>query len=247
MKLMIYDNREQNRLDATALMRAANCTVDATGDAEEAVDLLRFYGYDAVMLGFAPLLQSGYDLIERVCALGKGIPVTVLAPGLAPEARLRLLELGITDLITETITDREMVLRVQNQARRHVEARANSVSVGPSVVVDLVAQKVLVHGRPVRLTRKEYQIVELLAMNRGRAMSKDSILDHLYDGLDEPNKKIIDVFVCKARRKLDDAGADAVIETRWGLGYMIDTADRMARNRIEAAETAPAADAQVEA
>ena len=83
------------------------------------------------------------------------------------------------------------------------------------------AKKIFAKGKPVTLTKKEYQIAEILALRKGAVLSKEAILDHLYGGLDEPNPKIIDVFICKIRKKLQSMGVEDFIETNWGRGYMV--------------------------
>jgi two-component system cell cycle response regulator CtrA len=90
-----------------------------------------------------------------------------------------------------------------------------------ALVIDLVAHRALVGGLPVPLTGKEYACLEFLATRRGMTVTKEMFLAHLYGGRDEPEMKIIDVFICKLRRKLSDAGAAGIIETVWGRGYTI--------------------------
>jgi DNA-binding response OmpR family regulator len=90
------------------------------------------------------------------------------------------------------------------------------------IVVNLETHVALVDDRPVKLTGKEYAILELLSLRKGTALTKEMFLDHLYGGVDEPEVKIIDVFVCKLRRKLALAtGGRHYIETLWGRGYVL--------------------------
>jgi two-component system cell cycle response regulator CtrA len=95
-----------------------------------------------------------------------------------------------------------------------------SLRVG-SLLLNLDSHDVTVDGRPVHLTGKEYAILELLVLRKGMVLTKEAFLNHLYGGMDEPEMKIIDVFICKLRKKLANAGADNLIGTVWGRGYMI--------------------------
>jgi two-component system cell cycle response regulator CtrA len=89
------------------------------------------------------------------------------------------------------------------------------------VELNLDSREVAVDGREVHLTGKEYSILELLVLRKGMVLTKEAFLNHLYGGMDEPEMKIIDVFICKLRKKLAQAGADSLIGTVWGRGYMI--------------------------
>jgi len=104
--------------------------------------------------------------------------------------------------------------------RRSRGFQENALCIG-NIEINMNAKKIYAKGKPVTLTKKEYQIAEILALRKGAVLSKEAILDHLYGGLDEPNPKIIDVFICKIRKKLQALGVDDFIETNWGRGYMV--------------------------
>ena len=87
--------------------------------------------------------------------------------------------------------------------------------------LNLDSREVTIDGRGIHLTGKEYSILELLVLRKGMVLTKEAFLNHLYGGMDEPEVKIIDVFVCKLRKKLARAGAEGIIGTIWGRGYMI--------------------------
>jgi two-component system cell cycle response regulator CtrA len=104
--------------------------------------------------------------------------------------------------------------------RRSRAAAPSEIALGP-VLLDLQARRAMIDGRAVPLTGKEYTCLEFLASRRGMTVTKEMFLSHLYGGRDEPEIKIIDVFICKLRRKLAEAGAPPLIETVWGRGYTI--------------------------
>ncbi len=123
--------------------------------------------------------------------------------------------------MTKPFDKGELVARIQAIVRR-AKGHSDSVIETGKLVVNLDAHSVEVEGEPVYLTGKEYGILELLSLRKGMTLSKEMFLNHLYGGMDEPEPKIINVFVCKLRKKLSVAtGGDSYIETAWGRGYVL--------------------------
>lgn len=121
----------------------------------------------------------------------------------------------------------ELVARLQAVMRRSRGFAEPKLRVG-NLELDLNGKNVTVDGAPLHLTGKEYAILELLVIRKGSVLTKDAFLNHLYGGIDEPEMKIIDVFICKLRRKLQNVGAGNLIATVWGRGYILredDTAE----------------------
>ncbi|WP_245594194.1 MULTISPECIES: response regulator transcription factor [Acidiphilium] len=204
----------------TMFFKSKLVVVDETAESEEALDLARFYDYDAVLLRLADTRSAEIELIRRLRIGGLRCPIVAVAHSLGESSRLRVLEAGVDDLIVNATSQEEIFLRVQNQVRRSRGFQSPSLVIG-NVQINMNAKKIFVGDIEVSLTKKEYQIVEILALRKGCVLSKEAILDHLYGGLDEPNPKIIDVFICKIRKKLLALGADDLIETNWGRGYLV--------------------------
>ena len=122
--------------------------------------------------------------------------------------------------MTKPFDRSELLARVQAVVRRSKGFSQPRLRVGP-MELNLDSREVMVNGQQVHLTGKEYAILELLVLRKGMVLTKEAFLNHLYGGMDEPEMKIIDVFVCKLRKKLAMAGADHLIGTVWGRGYMI--------------------------
>jgi two-component system cell cycle response regulator CtrA len=135
--------------------------------------------------------------------------------------KVKGLGFGADDYVTKPFHKDELLARVQAVVRRSQGAAETVVRCG-DLVVNVDAKRAEVAGQSVPLTGKEYQMLELLALRKGMTISKDMFLSHLYGGMDEPELKIIDVFMCKLRKKLAavSGGAD-YIETVWGRGYML--------------------------
>ncbi len=128
--------------------------------------------------------------------------------------------MGADDFISKPFDKAELVARMQAVVRRSKGYSQPTLRVG-SLQLNLDSREVLVDGKPVHLTGKEYSILELLVLRKGMVLTKEAFLNHLYGGMDEPEMKIIDVFICKLRKKLALAGAGQLIGTVWGRGYMM--------------------------
>lgn len=220
MKILVFSNSLDSRDALTTFFKSKLVVVDETSESEEALDLARVYDYDAVLLRLTDTRPADIDMIRRLRIGGLRCPCVAVSYALGEANRLRVLEAGVDDLIVSATSQEEVFLRVQNQVRRSRGFQSSSLVIG-NVEINMNAKKIFVAGNEVSLTKKEYQIVEILALRKGCVLSKEAILDHLYGGLDEPNPKIIDVFICKIRKKMLARGADDLIETNWGRGYMV--------------------------
>ena len=137
---------------------------------------------------------------------------------------MRAFGVGADDVVCKPYDPAELQARLQAIMRRSKGYSQPVLALG-TLQLSLDSREVTVAGQPVHLTGKEYAILELLVMRKGMVLTKEAFLNHLYGGMDEPEMKIIDVFICKLRKKLAEAGAPNLIGTIWGRGYMIrDTA-----------------------
>jgi two-component system cell cycle response regulator CtrA len=148
-------------------------------------------------------------------------PVLILSGLNEPERKVRGLGVGADDYLTKPFDRAELVARLQAIVRRSKGHAQPVVQVG-QLEVNLEARTAHVGGQTLHLTGKEYGILELLAMRKGTTLTKEQFLNHLYGGIDEPELKIIDVFICKLRKKLTQASqGENYIETVWGRGYVL--------------------------
>jgi len=220
MKILSFETVPTKSDLLVPYLRSRLAIVDETGDFEDLLELVKFYDYDAVLLRLSEDRMNDVDLIRRLRQARVRSQVVVLARKLNEAARLRVLQAGADDLIVEALSHEEVFMKIQNLVRRSRGFQDNVLSIG-NIEINMNAKKIYAKGKPVTLTKKEYQIAEILALRKGAVLSKEAILDHLYGGLDEPNPKIIDVFVCKIRKKLQAMGVDDFIETNWGRGYIV--------------------------
>lgn len=165
------------------------------------------------------------------------IPVLILSGLSSVDHKIKALGLGADDYLTKPFNRGELIARINAIVRRS-QGHAESVIRFDKVVLNLDSRTVEVAGTPVHLTNKEYAILELLAMRKGTVLTKEVFLNHLYGGMDEPEIKIIDVFVCKLRKKLADAsGGTNYVDTIWGRGYMLKNFEQTSDEHYLSGET----------
>ena len=220
MRVLIVDKDGLANRALTQLLYANGAIVDQVDTGQEALDLLRHYDYDSVILDMMLADIEGYEVVRRMRAARIDTPVIMQAAVVMPQARVKAFSIGADDFITKPYDHTELFARMQAIIRRTKGYSQPSLRCGP-LHLNLDSREVEVSGRPVHLTGKEYAILELLVLRKGMVLTKEVFLNHLYGGMDEPEMKIIDVFICKLRKKLAAAGAPNVIGTVWGRGYMV--------------------------
>jgi two-component system cell cycle response regulator CtrA len=194
--------------------------VDMVSSGSEALELLKHYDYDIVVVNSLLPDMDGCEAVKRMRGSKIDTPVLMLSSANRAQVCVRALAIGADDVMNKPIEPAEFVARVQAIVRRSKGFSKSSLNIG-NVELDLHSQGVSVNGHKVYLTGKEQAILELLMLRKGMVLTKDAFLNHLYGGMDEPEVKIIDVFICKLRKKLARAGADNLIGTVWGRGYTI--------------------------
>ena len=225
MRVLLVEDDMTAARGITMVMKSGSAVVDHADTGEEALELLRHYDYDVVILDLVLSDMEGFEVLRRMRGARNNTPVMVLSGLARPEARVKALGMGADDVLSKPFDRAELLARIQAVVRRSKGFSQPTLRLGP-VQLNLDSRDVLVHGQPVHLTGKEYAILELLVLRKGMVLTKEAFLNHLYGGMDEPEMKIIDVFVCKLRKKLALAGAGNVIGTVWGRGYMMREPER---------------------
>jgi two-component system, cell cycle response regulator CtrA len=188
---------------------------------EEGIDLGKIYDYDIILLDLNLPDISGYEVLRSLRSAKVTTPVLILSGLASIEDKIKGLRLGADDFLAKPFHKDELVARIHALVRRS-KGHAESVIAVGNLVVNLEARSVELDRQTLHLTGKEYQILALLALRQGSTLTKEMFLNHLYGDLDEPEVKIIDVFVCKLRKKLANAsGGLDYIETVWGRGYAL--------------------------
>ncbi len=220
MRVLLVEDDLTAARGVAMMLKGGNAVVDHAESGEEALELVRHYDYDLMVLDLMLPDLEGYEVVRRMRLGRNHTPVLVLSGLTRPEAKVKALGLGADDFMTKPFDRSELLARVQAVVRRSKGFSQPKLRVGP-MQLNLDSREVTVNDQEVHLTGKEYAILELLVLRKGMVLTKEAFLNHLYGGMDEPEMKIIDVFVCKLRKKLAQAGGEHLIGTVWGRGYMI--------------------------
>jgi two-component system cell cycle response regulator CtrA len=218
--LMIEDEPiTAQAIEHTLLARSFN--IDKTRRGEDGVEMGKLYDYGAILLASDLADMNGFDVLQNLRAAKVHTPVLMVSASGTVDCKVRSFGLGADDYVTKPFHCEELVARIHAVVRRS-QGHSHSVIRTGKLAVNLDAKTVEVEGARVHLTGKEFAMLELLSLRKGTTMTKEMFLNHLYGGMDEPELKTIDVFICKLRKKLAHAcGGETYIQTVWGRGYVL--------------------------
>jgi two-component system cell cycle response regulator CtrA len=233
MRILLVEDDPTTSKSIELMLQNANLNVYATDLGEEGIDLAKLYDYDLILLDLNLPDMNGHDVLRQLRLAKVETPILILSGADDTENKLKGFGFGADDYMTKPFHRQELIARIHAIVRRS-KGHAQSVIATGKFAVNLDAKTVDVEGKPVHLTGKEYQMLELLSLRKGTTLTKEMFLNHLYGGMDEPELKIIDVFICKLRKKLSEAtGGENYIETVWGRGYVLrDPASSEAKRRL---------------
>ncbi len=221
MRVLLVEDDHAVSQSIEAMLKREGMVVYTTDLGEEGLDLGKVYDYDIIILDLMLPDMNGYEVLRSLRSAKVKTPVLILSGLSESDKKVKGLGFGADDYLTKPFDRAELLARIQAVVRRS-KGHSNSTIETGEVVVNLDTQTVTVAGKPLHLTGKEYGIMELLSLRKGSTLNKDQFLNHLYGGMDEPELKIIDVFICKLRKKLEKAsGGKNYIETVWGRGYVL--------------------------
>ena len=221
MRVLLIEDDSAMARSIELMLRSEGLNVYTTDLGEEGIDLGKLYDYDIIVLDLQLPDMSGFEVLKALRVAKVQTPVLILSGNAIVEAKVKALGFGADDYMTKPFHKDELVARIHAIVRRS-KGHAQSVIQTGDLVVNLDTKTVEVGGQRVHLTGKEYQMLELLSLRKGTTLTKEMFLNHLYGGMDEPELKIIDVFICKLRKKLANAAGGAnYIETVWGRGYVL--------------------------
>ncbi len=233
MRVLLIEDEPTTAKAIETMLTVEGFNVYNTDLGEEGLDLGKLYDYDIILLDLNLPDMHGYDVLKKLRVAKVQTPVLILSGVSEMESKVRSFGFGADDYVTKPFHREELVARIQAVVRRS-KGHSQSIIRTGKLAVNLDAKTVEVDGARVHLTGKEYQMLELLSLRKGTTLTKEMFLNHLYGGMDEPELKIIDVFICKLRKKLSLAcGGENYIETVWGRGYVL-------RDQNEVGTDAPA-------
>jgi two-component system cell cycle response regulator CtrA len=221
MRVLLIEDDPATAQSIELMLKNANFNVYVTDLGEEGIDLARLYDYDLICLDLNLPDITGYDVLRKLRVSKVETPILILSGKDEIEDKVKGFGFGADDYLTKPFNRDELIARIHAIVRRS-KGHSQSIIQTGKVAVNLDAKTVEVDSAPVHLTGKEYQMLELLSLRKGTTLTKEMFLNHLYGGMDEPELKIIDVFICKLRKKLSAAtGGENYIETVWGRGYVL--------------------------
>lgn len=221
MRILMIEDDAAVAHSMELMMLSESWNVQSVDMGEEGLQRAKLYEYDCITLDLNLPDMSGYDVLKRMRMAKVRTPVIIVSGLAGIEDKVKGLGIGADDYMTKPFHKDELIARIHAVVRRSGGHAVSTLAAGP-LTLNLETRDATVHGEPVRLTGKQFQMLECLMLRKGVVQSKDQLLNAMYGGRDEPEIKIIDVFICKLRQKLDRAGASPrLIETIWGRGYLI--------------------------
>jgi two-component system, cell cycle response regulator CtrA len=221
MRVLVIEDDSATAQSIELMLESESFNVYTTDLGEEAVGLGSLYDYDIILLDLNLPDMSGFEVLRRLRVSKVKTPTLILSGLAGIEDKVKGLGFGADDYMTKPFHKDELVARIHAVVRRS-KGHAQSVIQTGNLVVNLDTKTVEINGARVHLTGKEHQMLELLSLRKGTSVTKEMFLTNLYGGMDEPGIKIIDVFICKLRKKLANAsGGQDYIETIWGRGYVL--------------------------
>ena len=221
MRILLVEDDKPTAESIEMMLQSESFVVDTTELGEDGLEIGKIYDYDIIILDLMLPDIDGYEVLRRLRDARVETPILILSGLGELENKVKGLGSGADDYLTKPFHKSELIARV-NAIIRRSKGHAQSVIETGLLQVNLDARTVEVDGKPLHLTGKEYGILELLSLRKGMTLTKEMFLNHLYGGMDEPELKIIDAFVCKLRKKLSTAtNGENYIETVWGRGYVL--------------------------
>jgi two-component system cell cycle response regulator CtrA len=220
MRVLVAEHDSLIAREISLALTAAGFMVDQTDVGDDALEMVRQFDYDVVLLDAELSHISGVTVLQQMRNYRRGAPVIILTAGPTPRLTTLAFGAGADDVLATPVNPEDLVARVHALARC-ARGLSNAVIRIGALAIDLGSQQVTCHGEPFKLTGKEFAIFELLVLRKGTVLTRDAFMNHLYGGMDEPELKIIDVFICKLRKKLQLAGIQDLIINVWGRGYML--------------------------
>jgi two-component system cell cycle response regulator CtrA len=228
MRILLLQGHTAEAQACCVVLTGIGAMVDHVRTVCDGLMYLQTYEYDIIVVDQALPDMDGCDAICRMRAQGFATPVLMLADYKTGRARAQALRIGADDLLNKPYDRDEFAARIEAVVRRRNGYARSLLRVG-ALEIDMGSRAVRINENPINVTRKEYAILELMALRKGRVIPKQHFLDHLYSGLDGPETRVIDVFICNLRKKLAAWGLGSLIDTVRGHGYIMrDMVDVMA-------------------
>ncbi len=221
MRALITSNDCYTASSIKLILAKEKVACDTIDLGDDGLQMATLYDHDIILINLMLPDMKGYRMLQRLRAAGVCAPILILSGPGELDQRVKFLRSGADDFLIKPVDGSELVARIQAIVRRSNGHSESTIRTG-KLVLNLDSRTVSVGDEPVHLTNKEYAILELLSLRRGTTVTRETLLDQLYGGMDEPRPKIFNVFICKLRKKLARAtGGSHYIEAVWGQGYVL--------------------------
>ncbi len=220
MRVLLIEDDTSTTKSIELMLRSEGYICDSTDLGEDGLDIGKIYDYDLIVLDLMLPDIDGLEVLRRLRMAKVQTPILILSGLSQPDDKVKALTLGADDYLTKPFDKVELIARLRAIVRR-ANGHPDAIIRTGGLAVNLDTRTVTLEGQPLHTTRREYAILELLSLRKGSTLTKEMIMSHLYGGMDEPEIKIVDVFICKLRRKLTAAGCENLIETVWGRGSLL--------------------------
>ena len=217
--LVVEDERDLNRI-ITKHLKKNNYSVDSCFNGQEALDFISYSEYDLIITDIMMPNVDGYEFIDKLRANKNNTPVIMLTAKDTLEDKIVGLDSGADDYIVKPFEFDELLARIRVLMRRNYGLATNIIQI-EEVTLDLAKKQVTKSGEIIDLTGKEYEVLEYLMKNKGSILSRDQILNHVWDYEYEGASNIVDVIIKNIRKKLDRGEGNTIIYTKRGLGYFV--------------------------
>lgn len=222
MRVLLVEDDSATARSIELALASEGIVCDVAELGEEGLEIGKIYDYDIIILDLMLPDIDGYEVLLRLRSAKVKVPILILSGLSSVDQKVKGLGFGADDYLTKPFNRGELIARIQAVVRRSKGHSNSVISIGSRITLNMESRSVEADGDQLHLTSKEYGILELLTLRKGSLLTKEMFLNHLYGGIDEPDLKIIDVFVCKLRKKLAEAtDGFNYIETVWGRGYIL--------------------------
>lgn len=218
MRILVIEDNASVAAAVRAMLERRKYAVDVAHDGEQGLDHLLRQTYDAAIVDVVLPHRDGFAIAAAARAHGVQTPVLMLTARDAVEDRVHGLDSGADDYLIKPFEEEELIARVRALLRRGERPLQDKLEAGP-VRIDNAARQATCGGKTLSLGSTEFRMLELFVRNAGMALTRDQLLERLWDYEFDGSSNIVDVYVSQLRRKLRGAGAGELIHTVWGVGY----------------------------
>ena len=221
MRVLLIEDDKTVSQNIALILKKENMVVDVSYLGEDGIEVAKLYEYDIIILDLLLPDMEGYEVLRRLRTSHIETPVLILSGLTTPDKKVKGFGCGADDYLTKPFDRTELIARVNAIVRRS-KGHSDPIIRTGGMEINLSSKVITIDGKILNLTSKEYALFELLALRKGTTINKEQFLNHLYGGIDEPEMKIIDVFLCKIRRKIERiTKTEDYIQTVWGRGYIL--------------------------